>query len=223
MRFDASHVGKLYGHLTVLAIQKARRTRFLCLCSCGTEKSIRAAHIIDGLIVSCGCQKRELLRLARTVHGCANRNHPTPEYRAWRHMIRRCTAPTEKGFKNHGGRGITVCTRWMTDFSAFLADMGARPSSKHSIDRIDNNGNYEPSNCRWATSLQQNRNRRNTAWLEVRGVRKPLTQWADEKGLTRVALYSRLERGWSPEQAVDMPFMSLAERARAAVKARRST
>ncbi len=93
-------------------------------------------------------------------HGFARRGKHTAEFKTWTYMKRRCCQPTHKDYKNYGGRGIKICDRWLNDFTLFLADMGPKPSEKHSIDRIDVNGNYEPSNCRWASFNQQARNKR---------------------------------------------------------------
>lgn len=126
----------------------------------------------------------------------------------YNHMIRRCYEKTGPRFKDWGGRGITVCERWLgrDGFANFLADMGTRPSPKHSIDRIDNDGNYEPSNCRWATATQQTRNSRHANIIEVNGERKHLRDWAREKGMLESTLCNRLLRsGWDPERAINAP------------------
>jgi hypothetical protein len=116
-------------------------------------------------------------------------------------MWSRCTNKNAHQFKNYGARGITVCDRWK-DFWAFIDDMGERPTASHSIDRIDVNGNYEPSNCRWATSTQQNRNRRNNSLLEFNGETKCLAAWAEERGIKQTTLLRRLERGRTVAEAL---------------------
>lgn len=117
-------------------------------------------------------------------------------------MIGRCRNPTDKAYRNYGARGITVCQKWIDSFFAFLADVGSRPSGSHSIDRIDNNGNYEPGNCRWATFKQQQRNRSDNRLLTAFGKTMCVADWADESGLTAGLINCRLRYGWSHEEAV---------------------
>lgn len=126
------------------------------------------------------------------------------EYAVWRDMRHRCSNPKIRNFSRYGGRGIKVCDRW-NDFSLFLADMGPRPSPKHSIDRENNDGNYEPGNCRWATRKVQNRNRINNRRIEFRGETKILLDWAKELGLSFGCLHGRIDRGWTIEQALTEP------------------
>jgi hypothetical protein len=126
------------------------------------------------------------------------------EYRIWNLMKQRCSNPKKQSYQNYGGRGVTVCERW-NDFANFLADMGARPSGNHSIDRIDNDRGYEPDNCRWATPEQQHRNRRDNVFIEFQGVTRCASEWAYLYGLTRSALNGRLRRGWSMKHALNEP------------------
>lgn len=127
----------------------------------------------------------------------------TPEHRAWAAMKTRCLNPKCRSFKNYGKRGITVCERWLHSFSQFLADMGPRPSKNHSIDRIDNDGPYSPENCRWATMLTQNNNKRNTPMITFEGITKPLTHWAKKYGLNLDALRDRLfTQNWDVRRAL---------------------
>lgn len=124
------------------------------------------------------------------------------EYPVWNMMMQRCYNSANKNYKDYGGRGILVCARWR-EFPNFYVDMGSRPSSKHSIDRIDVEGNYEPSNCRWASATVQVRNRRDTKYLTVGGVKKPLAEWAEDRGMKASTLRQRVYvYGWSEERAV---------------------
>lgn len=125
-----------------------------CICDCGAKRRVRSSELKRGHSKGCGCQK---IPPDRTTHGCTK----TPEYTTWKGMMRRCTCSTDKDYKNYGGRGIKVCERWES-FENFLADMGLKPSLRHSIERTKNEGNYDPDNCCWALPDQQARNRRNT-------------------------------------------------------------
>jgi hypothetical protein len=126
----------------------------------------------------------------------------TPEYNAWINMRRRCINASHPQFKDYGGRGITVCDRWLHSFDSFLEDMGLRPSPKHSIDRVNNDGPYSPSNCRWATQRAQMQNTRRSKLITVRGETACLTEWARRTGIGVNTISERLRRGWSHERAV---------------------
>lgn len=126
-------------------------------------------------------------------HGHARTAHTTPEHNAWGNMLARCRVQKNRMFKYYGGRGIKVCDRWH-EFENFLADMGLRPSAKHSIDRINNDGNYEPGNCRWATREQQSFNRSNNRWLTAHGKTLTITQWSRVLKLPKGTLHSRVKR-----------------------------
>ena len=129
----------------------------------------------------------------------------TPEYRIWNDMKKRCYSPSSTAFHNYGARGITVCDRWRENFDHFLTDMGPKPSPKHSIDRINNDGHYEPGNCRWTTpDVQANNNRRNQR-REHNGQTMTLAQWARTSGINRETLDSRLKRGWTMDRALHTP------------------
>lgn len=129
----------------------------------------------------------------------------TPEYRAWRDAKSRCNNPNHAGHKNYGGRGITMCKRWQESFQSFLDDMGQRPTAQHTLDRIDNEGNYEPGNCRWATWTEQHRNRRNSRLLTCQGETLPMCAWAEKYGIATAAIANRIESGWSVERAITRP------------------
>ncbi len=142
-------------------------------------------------------------------HGnCCNRK-PSPEYVVWAGMIQRCTDPACKSYPRYGGRGITVCARWRHSFENFLADMGPRPGPAYSIDRIENDGNYEPGNCRWATEEEQRRNTRRNRFIEFNGVQKTMTEWERSLGMRRGTLQARLDQHrWPLELAITTPVDS---------------
>lgn len=171
--------GRRFGRLIVLS--RAPNTSgdhvmWLCQCDCGQQKVARGSHMTRWLIQSCGCWSAEQKKLRQTKHGDTPWQQPkAAEYRIWRHMKSRCLNPNVPNFKYYGGRGIRICDEWRDDYEAFLAHVGRRPSPKHSIDRINNDGHYEPGNVRWATSLQQRHNRRDS-------VRWPRVDGALEKG-----------------------------------------
>lgn len=153
---------------------------WLCECDCGQRKVVPGRHLRGGQIKSCGCwqfEKNQVNPNIKVKHGHDQRAGETAEYRAWQHMLRRCDPASRTNFQNYAARGITVCERWRYDFSAFLADVGPRPSPSHSIDRINNNGNYEPGNVRWATRSQQNQNTRGNKLNET-SVREIRRRWS---------------------------------------------
>jgi DNA-binding CsgD family transcriptional regulator len=147
-------IGERYEQLTVIGERHGSPPHILVRCDCGTEKDIATKKL--GRVMSCGCFHKVSASQRATKHGRTG----TPEYITWASMKVRCYKPSNKNYVNYGGRGITVCPEWLDDFEAFLAYMGPRPSPKHSIDRIDNDGNYEPGNVRWADRYVQSRNRR---------------------------------------------------------------
>ena len=135
----------------------------------------------------------------------------SPEYRSYQKMRERCLNPNHKYYKNYGERGITICPAWLRSFDQFAADMGPRPSLAHSLDRIDNERGYEPTNCRWATRTQQNRNTRTNRLITAFGRTQPLPAWAEEVGLKHSTLRRRLDAGWDAERLPSaVAFVSLA-------------
>lgn len=155
--------GQIFGRLIVIGRAKPRGTNpyWECRCDCGVTIESLQHRLKTGRTKSCGCLKAELLSAYSYRHGDARRGNASPEYGAWAEMIQRCTNPKQKRYADYGGRGIHVCERWLNGFENFLADMGRRPTSEHSIDRYPNNdGNYEKTNCRWATRLEQAANKR---------------------------------------------------------------
>ncbi len=198
--------GQRYGRLVVVELfdRQRRKVRWLCRCDCGKETLVKTDRLNSGHTRSCGCLISDKLAARNRTHGKCD----TPEWSIWIGMLSRCRGCSP----NYGGRGITVCERWRSSFENFLADMGPRPTRRHSIDRIDVNGNYEPSNCRWATMVQQNRNTRRTVKLTLDGVTKPIRTWSEEVGINPATVMSRIARGWDKKRALLEPVRAIAKK-----------
>ena len=196
-----------FGRWTVIG-KDARRLYWLCRCDCGTIRPVLQKTLSGGNSTGCGCQRRETMLRVHSRHGKCR----TDEYNVWSHMINRCGNPKDAAYHNYGGRGITVCERWRNCFEAFLEDMGLKPSSSHSIDRINNDGDYEPSNCRWATRDEQQNNTRRNLRITFNGETHTLKQWSKIVGIPYPALLARVQRfGWSYDEALTTPLLSLSE------------
>lgn len=207
---------KPFGRWTVRALAKEVKYPkgycyyWECECQCGTRRAVPESNLTRGLSMSCGCARNEIVWSWKATHGLSR----SREYRIYKHMLERCYQPRCKEFSRYGGRGIAVCHRWLGEggFERFYADMGPSPSSDHQIDRFpDNNGPYSPENCRWATRLQQGRNKRNNRFIEFRGERRTLSEWAELTGLPDSCIRSRLDRlGWTVERALTTMLRSSA-------------
>lgn len=184
-----SFVGKKYGRLTVVSDKNGVCK---CVCSCGEEKEISKYSLTSGDTRSCGCFREDVL----TTHG---KTH-SPEYLAWDNMIGRCHRKSVRAYYRYGGRGIVVCDSWRQSFEAFYAYIGDRPSNKHSLDRIDNDGNYEPGNVRWATRSVQDRNKSSNVQLEFNGKTMVASDWAEELGIKPHTLTNRIKSGMPKEK-----------------------
>lgn len=194
--------GKIYGRLTVVSFsRKGNKYNWNCICSCGSTTTVQSGNLKNGHTKSCGCLNREVL----ITHGESIDNKTTKEYRAFRHILERCYKATHESYANYGGRGIKVCDRWRNSFENFLTDMGRAPSSKHSIDRKENDGNYEPGNCRWATKKEQQNNTRSCKMLSYKGKTQTLSNWCSELNLRYSTIRSRIyEYGWTLDEALQI-------------------
>jgi hypothetical protein len=199
-------VGQRFMRWTVVQLgeRKGKHPAALCVCECGTERVIR----IDSLgktSTSCGCLQRELASAARTKANTTHGLSRTPQYRVWSAMLSRCYCETSSLYKWYGARGIKVCERWQNSYENFLADMGNRPTGGE-LERIDNDGNYEPTNCRWATRRQQSQNTRRNYTITYCGQTYCLSEWARRLGINPKTLHNRIySRGWDDVRALTTP------------------
>lgn len=200
-------VGKKFGILTVVAYLGRRHKSTLgngkkiwasvveAICECGTSKRYDTWVLTSGQAKSCGCVSNKIASEKRIKHGCSRNNNETPEYRTWLAMTQRCYTPTTSEYKNYGGRGIAICSRWRGEdgFANFLLDMGRKPSTQHSIDRYPNpNGNYEPTNCRWATREQQANNTTRSKWYLINGQKITQAQGMKLYGIKTAYLFNKI-------------------------------
>jgi hypothetical protein len=194
-----------------LVIERSGRDRggkalYRCLCDCGTERNgVSAGNLKSGGSKSCGCLTREITGDQSRTHGQSR----TPEYRIWQAAKKRCTNPTADNYERYGGRGVTF---GFPDFAQFIAEVGPRPSDKHSLDRINNAKGYEPGNVRWATMSAQCRNKRNNRTLTFQGKTQCMTAWEEELGLPRSTIKHRLKNGWSVEEALSTPRLRVGQK-----------
>lgn len=187
--------GKQFGRWKVVKFSHTNTHRaacWECKCSCGNSKVVNSGCLIEGTSKSCGCLKIDKAKEQNKTHDLSG----SPEYRIWAGIKGRCNNPNNYSAKDYGLRGIELCDKW-NDFTNFYQDMGKRPSKSHTIERVDNDGNYELSNCVWATRLEQANNRRNNVFLTHNNKKQTISQWGRELGLPRQTISYRLKRGWS--------------------------
>jgi len=194
-------IGQRYHFLTCIGRAKNKRDKWhwLMRCDCGTEKVLEAYKVGIGHNKSCGCKRSQLMREAKIKHGASicEGTLAGKTYKAWSSMRQRCGNKSNHAYADYGGRGIAVCPEWLNSFPRFLEDMGIKPDGM-SLDRIDNNKGYSPSNCRWATHTEQMRNRRNNRPLTIGGETKLLCEWEAETGISHATIQNRIKRGRHP-------------------------
>lgn len=191
-----------FGRLTV--VERCGRDNrgeamWLCVCECGKERKIRGSSLRVGLTKSCGCLNKEIVSKNSKTHGRSN----SALHNVWRKMKQRCFSEKDQAFKYYGGRGITVCDEWKDNFENFYkCSMTNGYSDGLTLDRINVNGNYEPSNCRWVTMKVQQNNRRNNRRIEFNGQVHTITEWSVITGINLSTISMRLKKGWSAEKTL---------------------
>lgn len=201
----SERIGQKFNRLTLLKAyppERGRARRGLFRCECGNKKEAQLNAVLYGSTKSCGCMVKEYYA-SGTVrsHG----DHRSPEYRSWTGMKSRCLNPNDTSYDRYGGRGIAVCDWWAESYENFLADMGRKPSPNHSIERIDNDGDYEPNNCRWASRHEQQANRSSSRLLTYKGETMTMLQWAERLGMSWTSLANRAKRGMTDEEIITTP------------------
>jgi hypothetical protein len=202
---DNIQPGNRFGRLTVLVSLTRTRggPKMECRCDCGRVIFVYAKFLRSGHTKSCGCLRRDTVARLTFSHGLAS----SPEYKVWRGMISRCTNPRATGYHRwYGGRGVDVCEEWAKSFTAFMADMGRRPSDKHTIERRENSKGYCKDNCYWATKTEQGRNTRANRVLTDGGTTRCLAEWSEVTGIGSNTISARIDRlGWSVHDALTIP------------------
>lgn len=200
-------VGIKFNHLLVIAEggynEKSKCYLWKCRCDCGNEVVVMGQHLRSGHTKSCGCVQKETVRKMKTTHGMDN----TRLHGIWRSMLSRCYTKTSGSYKNYGARGITVCYEWLHDFRSFY-NWAMENGYKENLylERTDNNGNYEPSNCTWKTYKEQQRNKRNNHFITYSGETKTMVEWSEILGINYETLSYRLNIAkWNVERAFNEP------------------
>lgn len=196
-------IGERYGRLVVIGEAEPHRSqsgqirrKMQCRCDCGTSCDIWLQHLHTGHTTSCGCLVVETRGDYRRTHGQSE----SGTYSSWTDMKSRCHNESHTAWEWYGGRGISVCDRWIL-FEAFLEDMGERPDGL-TLDRIDTNGNYEPGNCRWVTMKEQGRNKRTNRLLTIGNETRCIAEWSEITGIPRTTIRNRLKAGYSAAESL---------------------
>jgi hypothetical protein len=195
--------GRTFGKYAVIGFEGRDKTGnrlWFCRCFCGNERIVRGASLTRGGSRSCGCWNSELISKAKTIHGKTD----SSEYAIWTGIKARCYNIKNPSFMRYGGRGIKMCERWKNSFIDFLSDVGSKPE-RMSLDRKNNDGNYTPGNCRWATRREQSNNTRNNRFIEFRGTRKTIADWSRRLHVPDWIIPARIASGWSIKRALTQP------------------
>ena len=193
----ANLTGQRFSRLVVVeeaGRTKAQKVTWHCQCECGNTITVATSYLKNGNTQSCGCLMIDRV----TTHG----KYGSKVYKAWQRIIQRCNNVNFVQWKDYGGRGIKICARWLESFDNFYADMGDLPSDKHTIERIDNNGDYEPDNCKWDTMRNQRRNARSNRLITFNGETLCMRDWETKLGFGRNVIAWRLDHGWSVEKTL---------------------
>ena len=207
MKVRVDLTGRIFGRLTVLYRTERKSSQgfmvyWMCMCKCGELKEVHRCKLTGGGTKSCGCLNTEQRKTNCRTHGMSGRTELT----IWRGMLSRCYDKRVEKYPIYGGRGIRVCRRWRNSFLAFYEDMGDRPSPNHSIDRINNDGDYSPENCRWATPKEQSYNRRKTLRFTWEGIARTADEWSIITGIPSGTIRYRIRGyGWTVEKALTTP------------------
>lgn len=196
-------IGQKFGRLLVIKLAQRgnrNRIRWLCRCDCSKEKIVYSDHLKNGSTKSCGC----LNKSNALIHGHSKNNKQSPIYASWAHMIQRCVNPNNKSYCNYGDRGITVCEEWLK-FENFLIDMGKKWKPGLTIERKKNEEGYHPSNCKWATRIEQANNKRNNRLFIFNGKTQSMKQWSCDLNINEKTLWTRFHRGWSIKRLFTTP------------------
>ena len=193
---------RVFGRLTVVKYEfsKNHKRYWLCKCECGNDKYIHTSVLTSGHTISCGCYKRENIKNGlRTKHKLRN----TRLYRIWANMKTRCYNANDPHYERYGARGISICDEWRNNFKSFYDwAMSNGYEDNLTIDRVNNDGNYEPSNCRWATVKEQNQNKRTVKFLTYNGETKTIPEWTKDLNLGKETIRERIKKGWSTEECL---------------------
>lgn len=196
MKLINKNISGVRGYKYVVLEKAERKGFWKCRCDCGKEFICSVYNILSGRRKACSSS------CGRTQHGHAVAKSKPQTYTAWTSMRQRCYNQLHKAYPSYGGRGIKICERWIHSYTNFLTDMGEPTALGLTLERKDNNGDYTPDNCIWATTKEQNRNQRTRAWLDINGERKPVWQWAEETNQPASTIYSRMRKGWTGQEVL---------------------